>query len=153
MKRLLAAVLLVCGLAAQAPCRDASGLKALDEALGRSAAALAPSLKGKVCVLDFTELADGAYTSEFGQKVAELVSNRLVNRSRRGYAVMERRELIKAHDVPDGRGDFGWRWTRAAAPVRLTVVEGRPTFEDGKPTGAPAPPAPPKKQDDMSGLY
>jgi len=26
-------------------------------------------------------------------------------------------------------------------------------WPDGQPTGAPAPPAPPKKQDDMSGLY
>ncbi|MBI5247571.1 MAG: DUF4384 domain-containing protein [Elusimicrobia bacterium] len=95
MTRSLSAALLLFVLAVPAPCRDASGLKSLDKALRKGVAPLAANLKGKVCVLDFSELADGAYTSEFGQKVAELVSNRLVNRPKRGYAVMERRELIK----------------------------------------------------------
>jgi len=42
----------------------------------------------------------------------------------------------KVYDVPDGKGGHTWRWTRDPAPVRLTLVNGVPTFEDGKPTGA-----------------
>jgi len=49
---------------------------------------------------------------------------------------IERRELVKAHDVPDGKGGSTWRWTRAPAPVRLTLVEGVATFDDGRTTGA-----------------
>ncbi len=49
---------------------------------------------------------------------------------------VERREKHKIHDVPDGKGGHTWRWTRAPAPVRLTLVNGVATFEDGKPTGA-----------------
>ena len=49
---------------------------------------------------------------------------------------IERREMVKAHDVPDGRGGTTWRFTRAPMPTRLTMVNGVPTFEGGKPTGA-----------------
>lgn len=94
MKALLAAALL-CLSASVAGARDTAGLKALDKAVRRAVAPLAPKLAGKVCVLDFSELADSAYTSEFGQKVAELASNQLVNRNAGGYKVMERRELVK----------------------------------------------------------
>ena len=50
-------------------------------------------------------------------------------------AEIERRAMEKAHDVPDGRGGFTWRFTRAAMPTRLTLVNGVPTFENGQPTG------------------
>jgi N-acyl-D-aspartate/D-glutamate deacylase len=49
---------------------------------------------------------------------------------------IERRDKYKIHDVPDGKGGHTWRWTRDAAPVRLTVVNGVPTFDEGKATGA-----------------
>ncbi len=49
---------------------------------------------------------------------------------------IERRPKKKIRDVPDGRGGHTWRWTRDAAPMRLTLVAGVPTFRDGKPTGA-----------------
>ena len=49
---------------------------------------------------------------------------------------IQRREMVKANDVPDGRGGTTWRFTRAAMPTRLTMVNGVPTLEDGKPTGA-----------------
>jgi len=39
--------------------------------------------------------------------------------------------FVKAWDVPDGKGGLGWRFTRQAAPMRLTLVNGVPTFEDG----------------------
>ena len=29
-----------------------------------------------------------------------------------------------------------WRWTRDPAPMRLTVTNGIPTFDEGKATGA-----------------
>lgn len=48
---------------------------------------------------------------------------------------IQRREMEKAHDVPDGRGGFTWRFTRQAMPTRLTLVNGVPTFEGGKFTG------------------
>ncbi|MFM9853892.1 MAG: N-acyl-D-amino-acid deacylase family protein [Sphingomonadaceae bacterium] len=44
--------------------------------------------------------------------------------------------FIKAWDVPDGKGGMGWRFTREAAPMRLTLVNGEPTFENGAYTGA-----------------
>jgi N-acyl-D-amino-acid deacylase len=44
--------------------------------------------------------------------------------------------FVKAWDVPDGKGGLGWRFTREAAPMRLTLVNGVPTFENGAYTGA-----------------
>lgn len=41
------------------------------------------------------------------------------------------RQKKKVYDVPDGDGGFLWRWTRDAAPMRLTLVNGVPTFENG----------------------
>ncbi len=49
---------------------------------------------------------------------------------------VERRPKRKVHDVPDGNGGTTWRWTRDAAPVRLTLVDGVATFEAGRATGA-----------------
>jgi N-acyl-D-aspartate/D-glutamate deacylase len=48
---------------------------------------------------------------------------------------IERREMEKVVDVPDGRGGRTWRWTRKPAPVRLTLCNGEPTFERGAFTG------------------
>lgn len=45
-------------------------------------------------------------------------------------------QFIKVWDVPDGKGGFGWRFTRPAAPVRLTLVNGVPTFDNGDYTDA-----------------
>jgi N-acyl-D-amino-acid deacylase len=49
---------------------------------------------------------------------------------------VQRREMEKAHDVPDGRGGTTWRFTRRPMPTRLTLVNGVPTFEAGAYTGA-----------------
>ncbi|MCX2980439.1 D-aminoacylase [Halieaceae bacterium IMCC14734] len=49
---------------------------------------------------------------------------------------IERREKYKVYDVPDGQGGYTWRWTRDAAPMRLTLVNGVSTFAEGAPTGA-----------------
>ncbi len=46
------------------------------------------------------------------------------------------RPMKKAYDVPDGEGGHTWRWTRDPAPVRLTLVNGEATFEDGRATEA-----------------
>lgn len=79
------------------PCaaRDVSGLKALEKAARKAAAALAPALSGKVVVADLSDLARGDATSEFGQKAAELMAEGLSKRRKRRYQVVERRELIK----------------------------------------------------------
>lgn len=49
---------------------------------------------------------------------------------------VQRRAMEKAFDVPDGKGGMTWRFTRAAMPTRLTMVNGVPTFENGAYTGA-----------------
>ncbi len=46
------------------------------------------------------------------------------------------RQMVKAHDVPDGKGGTTWRFTRPPMPTRLTLVNGVPTFENGAYTGA-----------------
>jgi N-acyl-D-aspartate/D-glutamate deacylase len=49
---------------------------------------------------------------------------------------IERRPEVKAWDVPDGEGGCTFRYTRAPAPMRLTMVNGVPTFDAGAFTGA-----------------
>lgn len=48
---------------------------------------------------------------------------------------IDAREMRRVYDVPDGKGGHTWRWTRDAAPMRLTMVNGVPTFNGGGPTG------------------
>jgi N-acyl-D-aspartate/D-glutamate deacylase len=48
---------------------------------------------------------------------------------------VERRPEIKVWDVPDGEGASTFRYSRAAAPMRLTLVNGEATFENGSFTG------------------
>jgi N-acyl-D-amino-acid deacylase len=50
-------------------------------------------------------------------------------------AKIERRPEIKSWDVPDGKGARTYRYTRDAAPMRLTMVNGVPTFDHGAFTG------------------
>jgi N-acyl-D-amino-acid deacylase len=50
-------------------------------------------------------------------------------------AEIERRPEVKAWDVPDGKGARTYRYTRAPAPMRLTMVNGVPTFDHGAFTG------------------
>jgi N-acyl-D-amino-acid deacylase len=40
----------------------------------------------------------------------------------------------RVYDVPEADGRKTWRWTRPAAPTRLTLVNGVATFENGKAT-------------------
>jgi N-acyl-D-aspartate/D-glutamate deacylase len=49
---------------------------------------------------------------------------------------IERRPMIKEYDVPDGSGGRGYRYTRDAAPMRMTLVHGEPVFDSGSFTGA-----------------
>lgn len=49
---------------------------------------------------------------------------------------IQERPMKRIYDVPDGDGDHTWRWTRDPAPVRLTLVNGTPTFRDGAATDA-----------------
>ncbi|MEP9360433.1 amidohydrolase family protein [Sphingomonas sp. KR3-1] len=48
---------------------------------------------------------------------------------------IQQRPLMRAFDVPDGKGGFTWRFSRDAAPMRLTLVNGVSTFENGAFTG------------------
>ncbi|WP_374649577.1 amidohydrolase family protein [Rhizorhabdus sp.] len=49
---------------------------------------------------------------------------------------IEHREEYKRFDVPTGGYDMTWRYTRDAAPMRLTMVNGMPTFMNGHFTGS-----------------
>ena len=44
--------------------------------------------------------------------------------------------MEKRFDVPDGKGGTTWRFTRPPAPMRLTLVNGVPTFDGTQFTGA-----------------
>ncbi len=46
-----------------------------------------------------------------------------------------RREERKVFDAPDGMGGITWRYTRDPAPMRLTLVNGTPTFDKDGATG------------------
>jgi N-acyl-D-amino-acid deacylase len=48
---------------------------------------------------------------------------------------IERRPLEKVWDVPDGEGSRTYRYSRAAAPMRLTLCNGVATFDRGAITG------------------
>lgn len=48
---------------------------------------------------------------------------------------IERRPEEKVWDVPDGKGGRTYRYTRTAAPMRLTLVGGVATFDHGAVTG------------------
>jgi N-acyl-D-amino-acid deacylase len=50
-------------------------------------------------------------------------------------AEIERRKDEKVYDVPDGEGGRTYRYSRAPAPMRLTMVNGVPTFDQGAFTG------------------
>jgi N-acyl-D-aspartate/D-glutamate deacylase len=50
-------------------------------------------------------------------------------------AAIERRPVEKVFDVPDGEGGRTWRYSRAPAPMLLTLVNGVPTFDKGHFTG------------------
>ena len=50
-------------------------------------------------------------------------------------AEIERRKDQKVWDVPDGEGGRTFRYTRAPAPMRLTLVNGVATFDKGAYTG------------------
>ena len=49
---------------------------------------------------------------------------------------VQRQQMEKAWDMPDGKGGTTWRFTRSPMPTRLTLVNGVPTFENGAYTGA-----------------
>jgi N-acyl-D-aspartate/D-glutamate deacylase len=50
-------------------------------------------------------------------------------------AEIQMRPEKKRWDVPDGEGGLTYRWIRDPAPMRLTLVNGVPTFENGDFTG------------------
>ena len=49
---------------------------------------------------------------------------------------LQERDMKRVYDVPDGKGNFTWRWTRDPAPMRLTLVNGEVTFDGSESTDA-----------------
>tara|TARA_R100001509_G_scaffold162836_1_gene135573 strand:- start:13678 stop:15312 length:1635 start_codon:yes stop_codon:yes gene_type:complete len=49
---------------------------------------------------------------------------------------VQEREMKRVYDVPDGKGGFTWRWSRDAAPMRMTMVNGEVTFDGQQSTPA-----------------
>lgn len=82
-------------LACPAAAKTDRGLKYLEKAARKAGTSMSGKLFGKICVLDFTNLATPETTSEFGQKTAELIAAQLVGRGGERYKVIERRELMK----------------------------------------------------------
>lgn len=110
-------------LAAPAAAWSDKGLKQLEKVSRRAASAIAGKLAGKVCVLDFTEVANPDATSEFGQKTAELIAARLVERGKKRYRVVERRELIRiARDSVTITGDDEEVFKRISAEAGADVL-------------------------------
>ena len=50
-------------------------------------------------------------------------------------AAIERRPVERVYDVPDGEGGRTWRYSRPPAPMKLTLVNGVPTFDQGRFSG------------------
>lgn len=48
---------------------------------------------------------------------------------------IQQSDMEKVFDVTDGKGGITWRYSRKPAPMRLTLVNGTPTFRDGTYTG------------------
>ena len=122
--------------------RDAKGLASLPEksaAPARCRERGGFSTSGERLALDF----DPARLDRFGlgqrerqdalRKLGKKGDIVVFNLDEIGY-----RPMKKVFDVPDEHAKDGltWRWTRDAAPMRLTLVNGTPTFEQGRFTGA-----------------
>ena len=125
--------LLPCGsvrsLAASALCQQhlQRAKTQLDESLKQYKA------KDKIALTDGFKKA----IADYKKFITDRPTNRYMPSAVQGiYGVARIFEQHKAYDVPDGKGGTTWRWTRDPAPVRLTVVNGVVTFEDGKSTGA-----------------
>ncbi|MET0269218.1 MAG: amidohydrolase family protein [Sphingomonas sp.] len=52
------------------------------------------------------------------------------------FAEVRQHDMEKVYDVTDGKGGTTWRYTRKAAPMKLTLVNGEAIFRDGAYTGA-----------------
>ena len=88
----LAILLLPCVIS----CKESSGIEALKNALLRPAAEISKKLEGNVCVMDFSDAGDQRYTSEFGQKVAELLTDNIFSRKKNHrYVIIDRKEIVK----------------------------------------------------------
>ena len=93
--------------------------------------------RGSLSIEQAVHVQTGKLARHFGlADIGEIAPGKRADITVFDLAEVERRPRRKVHDVPDGRGGHTWRWTRDPAPVRITLVAGVPTFEDGRPTGA-----------------
>lgn len=67
----------------------------IDTATRKVAVVLAGKMEGRVCVLDFVELADPSYSSEMGKILAESLSDQLSNQKGKKFEIVARRELVQ----------------------------------------------------------
>lgn len=74
--------------------------KNLGNSVERPAKRIAKQLRGRVCVMDFSETTNGMQTSEFGQKAALFLSDGLVKRSGKRFSVIDRQEILKVLSDP-----------------------------------------------------
>lgn len=75
--------------------KEPSSHELIDNATRKVAVVLARKMVGRVCVLDFVELADASYSSELGKILAERLSDQLSNQKGKTYEVVARRELVQ----------------------------------------------------------
>lgn len=67
----------------------------IDTATRKVAMVLAGKMEGRVCVLDFVELADPSFSSELGKILAESLSDQLSNQKGKKFEIVARRELVQ----------------------------------------------------------
>ena len=92
---------------------------------------------GKLTVEEAVHVQTGKLASHFGfTDRGEIQVGKRADITVLNLDEVQERRLEKVYDVPDGKGGHTWRWTRDPAPVRLTLVNGAPIFENGAATDA-----------------
>lgn len=99
--------------------------KDLGKSIERPSKRISRQLKGRVCVMDFSETSDSQQTSEFGQKAALFLFEALVRRAGSNYSVIDRREILKVlHDpllpISDDQGVIRNLQTQAGMDILVT---------------------------------
>jgi N-acyl-D-aspartate/D-glutamate deacylase len=92
--------------------------------------------RGQLTIEEAIHILTGKITNHFGMTDrGELKPGKQADIVVFNLDEIERRPDEKAWDVPDGEGGRTYRYTRAPAPMRLTLVNGVTTFDRGAFTG------------------
>jgi N-acyl-D-aspartate/D-glutamate deacylase len=93
--------------------------------------------RGQITLEEAVHVQTGKLAAHFGlHDRGELAAGKRADIAVFALDEIDMRATRKIYDVPDGKGGATWRWTRDPAPMRLTLVAGVATFEDGRSTGA-----------------